>query len=192
MIIDDDTIINLNNLVTRLKQVSNPSIPWYLSRKGWGGAGHIYNLLALSKMKEALPKCMETYMLKSFRASDAMLLKCAGVAKLATQKEQTMSHCPASNLGAKGMISNSQVSFHGKKDFYPPVLLATWRVHLYYLATYCRDPKAGELAAEWSACAFGSCKQHGCTKEKNALMKSRWKEVSQNGSSKTIPLFLLQ
>ena len=192
VVIDDDTIVNINHLVARLQQVSsNPNIPWYLSRKGWGGAGHAFNSLALSKLRAILPQCLESYMLRSFRASDAMLLKCAGAAKLTLQKEQTMSHCPASNLGPKGMSSRTQATFHGKKDFYPPVLLTTWRVYLYYIATYCLDEGAAELAAEWSACAYGSCKASGCTKEKDAAMRKKWLALTDNGTAKTVPLQLL-
>ena len=182
MIGDDDTIVNLNHLAKRLRQLDS-SLPWYLSRKGWGGAGHIYSIGAMKKLMSALPKCVEKYFIRSFRASDDMLLRCAHIAHLHCHAEGTMSHCPASHLGVANMLSESQTTFHGKKDFYPPVLLTSWRVGLYYYATYCKDRRAAELAVFYSACAFGSCKQVGCTKEKNVAMLEKWTQLSNNSAA---------
>ena len=187
MIADDDTIVNLDALVNRLQQLDPVAVPWYLSRKGWGGGGHIFSSSALSALIKVLPGCVESYFVKGFRASDAMLLKCAGRAKLYTQLEDTMTHCPASHLGEQGLLSPRQMTFHGKKDFYPPVLLTTWRVGLYYYASYCKNKKAAELAVYYSACAFGSCKQHGCTKEKNAAVIDQWHTVSRNNTILSLP-----
>ncbi len=187
MIADDDTIVNLDALVDRLQQLNAEAVPWYLSRKGWGGGGHIYSSTALAAIVKVLPGCVESYFVKGFRASDAMLLKCAGRAKLHTQMEETMSHCPASHLGAGTLLSPRHMTFHGKKDFYPPVLLTTWRVALYYYASYCKQSKAAELAVYYSACAFGSCKQHGCTKEKNAQVIERWHMLSHNNTITQLP-----
>jgi hypothetical protein len=85
------------------------------------------------------------------------------------------------------MLSESQTTFHGKKDFYPPVLLTSWRVGLYYYATYCKDRRAAELAVFYSACAFGSCKQVGCTKEKNVAMLEKWTQLSNNSAASILP-----
>lgn len=186
MVADDDTIVHLPNLVKRLRQIDT-SKEYYLSRKGWGGAGHLYTVTALAKMMAVLPKCVDKYFVRGFRASDDMLLKCASVAHLFVQKEDTMSHCPASHLGKANLLSESQATFHGKKDFYPPLLLTTWRVSLYYYASYCKDDRAAELAVYYSACAFGSCKQQGCTKEKNDEMIARWRTLSRDNNITLLP-----
>lgn len=186
MIGDDDTIIQLSNLVKRIRAVDTTK-PYYFSRKGWGGAGHIYTRAALDKLIDVMPQCVDKYFIRSFRASDDMLLKCAGMAKLHNQMESTMSHCPASHLGADALLSPHQATFHGKKDFYPPILLTTWRVSLYYYASYCKSRKAAELATYYSACAFGSCKHHGCSKEKNIQMLAKWHTLSKNNSLVELP-----
>lgn len=186
MIADDDTIVQLPNLVRRLQQIDE-SKPYYLSRKGWGGAGHVYSHAAFAKLEATLPKCVDKYFVRSFRASDDMLLKCAHMAALHCQMEDTMSHCPASHLGEDNLLSPRQATFHGKKDFYPPVLLTSWRVSLYYYAAYCKHADAAKAAVYYSACAFGSCKQSGCTKEKNEQMVQSWHRVSQNNTATVLP-----
>lgn len=186
MIGDDDTILQLPNLVKRLKGI-DPTHPFYLSRKGWGGAGHVYSRVAFDRLMDVMPQCVEKYFVRSFRASDDMLLKCAHAAKLHCQMEESMSHCPASHLGVGSLLSPKQSTFHGKKDFYPPVLLTTWRVSLYYYASYCKSRQAAELAAYYSACAFGSCKHPGCTKEKNAEMLRKWRVLSRNNTLRELP-----
>lgn len=186
LVIDDDTILQLPNLVKRLQQVKVHE-PFYLSRKGWGGAGHAYTRRAMEQLIAVLPVCVDKYFIRSFRASDDMLLRCAYKAKLHCQKEASMSHCPASHVGVEYLLSPSQVSVHGKKDFYPPVQLTTWRVSLYYYAFYCRWRSAAEAAVYYSACAFGSCKQSGCTKEKNAQVLNKWARLSENNTVSILP-----
>lgn len=191
MVIDDDTIVNLNHLVKRLKGL-DASKPWYLSRRGWGGAGHLYSHEAMRRMRRALPECVDKWMVRQFRASDTMLLKCAEHAKLTRQLEHTMSHCPASRAGVEKMLSADQVTFHGKKDFYPPVVLTTFRVGLYYLASYCKDRTAAELAVFYSSCAFGNCKAPGCTKEKDQHRARVWLDFSRNNTIEMINWGALQ
>ena len=196
MIADDDTMVNINHLSDRLQHSSftsakGLSTPWYLSKKGWGGAGHIYNAEAMRRMIGVIDVCTERYLVKGFRASDAALLKCSGVAKLHAHKEDTMSHCPASHLGEGVMASPTQTTFHLKKDFYPPVALVSWKLMLYYRASYCHDRRAAKLAVEFSTCAFGNCKRAGCTKEKNAKLAEEWRALYPNSSIPTLPLWKL-
>jgi hypothetical protein len=91
--------------------------------------------------------------------------------------------------GAPILLSEKQTTFHGKKDFSPPpqVLLTTWRVGLYYYASYCKSRRAADLATFYSACAFGSCKQAGCTKQKNEWMLRQWWNVSKNSTVRVLP-----
>ena len=125
-------------------------------------------------------------MVNRFHASDAMLLKCAQHTKLKIELEASMSHCPASHLTDR-VGATSQVTMHGKKDFYPPLPLASWRLALYYSASYCHDKKALALAIDFSACAFGSCKTPGCTKEKDAAVQQRWEAMSRNNTITAMP-----
>ena len=67
LVIDDDTIVQLPNLVRRLKQVKVQE-PFYLSRKGWGGAGHAYTRQAMSQLIAVMPQCVDKYFIRSFRA----------------------------------------------------------------------------------------------------------------------------
>jgi hypothetical protein len=185
-LVDDDTIINIDHLVARVKDMKE-SVPWYLSRKGWGGAGHLYSIAAMRKVDEKMHECVDKWMIRQFRASDAMLLKCSHHLHLKEQLESTMSHCPASNVRDR-LLDKRQVTVHGKKDLYPPVLLATWRTALYYHAMYCGSVTAKDMAIKYSACAFGNCKSPGCDKNVDAARVAAWNKLSRNGTLRQLPL----
>jgi hypothetical protein len=193
MLIDDDTIVNTDALVRRISKIDS-KVPFYFSRTGWGGAGHLYTRAAMEQVRVGLSDCVERWALRQFRASDAMLLKCAHHLKLRVQKEATMSHCPAST-SIDALRNPMQVTMHGKKDFYPapapaphPMLMAAWRLGLYYLAMYCRTPGAAEAAFEWSACTYGSsCRRDGCNKELDAARAVAWRNFSHADSLLKLP-----
>lgn len=176
---DDDTVFHATGLVARL-QALDPERPFYLSQQGWGGAGHIFSRGALKRLQPVLAQCIDRWMVRQFRASDAMMVKCAELAKLERVKDVTMSHCPASNVREAGLLQPSRVSLHAKKDFYPPVLLATWRLGLYYQALYCRDEVAARWATWFSGCAFGSCKFPGCEKAHDLERQRHWNDLAAN------------
>lgn len=180
MLMDDDTIVQLDHLVNRVKLINDTQVPWYFSRKGWGGAGHLYSRNAMERVHDKLHECVDKWFVRQFRASDTLLLKCAGHLKLRTQMEGTMSHCPASSK-PELIESTRQISMHGKKDFYPPILLATWRISLYYLSMYCRSPRAMKEVVVWSACTYGaSCKRSSCDKVADERRERKWKEFSKD------------
>lgn len=186
LLADDDTIVNFDNLVQRVSKMDE-GMPWYLSRKGWGGAGHLYSRAAMARVHAQMHECVDKWMIRQFRASDTMLLKCASHLKLKAHLEGTMSHCPASHLRER--IADKQLmTLHAKKDMYPPVLLATWRMALYYHAALCHTPGAKDLAVEFSACAYGSCKSNGCDKEADRRRMVKWVRMSKNGTLARLPL----
>lgn len=188
MLIDDDTIVQLDHLVERVRHIDENQHPWYFSRRGWGGAGHLYGKKAIEILHDRLHECEHKYFVRQFRASDAMLLKCAGHLKLRDQMEHTMSHCPAATR-PENVENPHQVTMHGKKDFYPPVLKATWRVSLYYLAMYCKSPKAVKDVVKWSACTYGaSCKRATCDKVVDQRRERLWDEFSHNNTLRMLPV----
>jgi hypothetical protein len=185
LLVDDDTLVNLDHLVKRLAMLDHAE-PWYLSRKGWGGAGHVYSREAMSRVSAGMGECVDRWMIRQFRASDAMLLKCAGHLKLKMTLEPTMSHCPASHLRER-ILDKDLATLHAKKDMYPPVLLATWRSALYYYASLCRSRAAADLAIEYSACAFGSCKSAHCDKAADEEKRRKWLVLSRNETLHVLP-----
>lgn len=186
---DDDTIVQIDALVARLRslELDSRKRPLYLSQTGWGGAGHVFSRAALMKLRDTLPQCIERWMVRQFRASDAMMVKCAELAHLEKIKDPTLSHCPASNVREGGLLSPNQVTVHAKKDFYAPVLLATWRIGLYYYAMYCRSAEAAKWAVWFSGCAFGSCKHALCGKQHDVERHARWLALSKNGTLRKLP-----
>ena len=187
LLIDDDTIVSPDRLVKRLKALDIAK-PWYLSRRGWGGAGHFYSREAMRRVHANASQCVDRWMVRQFRASDTTLLKCGHHLRLNVQMEESMSHCPASTLRQR-LLDPRLASMHGKKDFYPPPLLAVWRTALYYLAAVCDSPFAKDAAVEYSACTYGaSCKTPGCDKEKDKRTAAKWAALSQNNTIKVLPL----
>jgi hypothetical protein len=187
LLIDDDTVVNFDALVKRLKEL-DPKEPHYLSRKGWGGAGHLYSREAMQRVHARISECIDKWMVRQFKASDAMLLKCADHLRLKQHLEATMTHCPASHLREAGLMNKNLATLHAKKDMYPPILLATWRSALYYLASSCQSAAAASLAVEFSACAFGSCKSAHCTKAHDDERLQKWTSLSRNNTLHTLPL----
>ena len=187
LLIDDDTIVSPDRLVKRL-QALDERRPWYLSRKGWGGAGHFYSREAMRKVYANVSDCIDRWMVRQFRASDTVLLKCGHHLRLHVQMEDTMSHCPASTLRQR-LLDPRLVTMHGKKDFYPPTKLTVWRTALYYLAAVCNNNFAKDAIIEYSACTYGaSCRTPGCDREKDRRTVAKWVSLSKNNTLTTLPL----
>lgn len=189
VVIDDDTVLQIDALAARLQQASLAprSRLVYLSQGGWGGAGHIFSRAALTKLTSVLHECVNRWMVRQFKASDAMLVKCSALARLEKISDPGLSHCPASHMREQGLLNPQQISLHAKKDFYPPVLLATWRLSLYYYAMYCKNKEAAELATWYSGCAFGSCKHVDCSKDHDKARHLKWLELSHNETLLRLP-----
>ena len=135
LLIDDDTFVNLDGLVTRLLELDGQGSRGggrYLADKGWGGAGHFFDRHAsdtlLAKMRT---KCIDPYMVRSFHASDNTLVKCAPQMNLKLSTEPYMSHCQACKV-RENMLTGRHVTMHVKRDVAKPPLLAAWRIRLYY------------------------------------------------------------
>eukprot|EP00755_Sulcionema_specki_P001410 Sspe_Gene.116857::Locus_106938_Transcript_1_1_Confidence_1.000_Length_1187::g.116857::m.116857 len=132
LLIDDDTFVNLDGLVARLREYdkSPTGSGRYLGEKGWGGAGHFFDRAASEVLLQSMhAKCVERYMVKSFHASDEALRKCAPSLGLTHIREGTMSHCQATSMRER-LLTGRHVTMHVKRDMVRPTFLAAWRMRL--------------------------------------------------------------
>eukprot|EP01059_Diplonema_ambulator_P006118 TRINITY_DN15896_c0_g1_i2.p1 TRINITY_DN15896_c0_g1~~TRINITY_DN15896_c0_g1_i2.p1 ORF type:complete len:407 (+),score=57.35 TRINITY_DN15896_c0_g1_i2:82-1302(+) len=164
LLLDDDTFVNLDGLVVKLKELDRQKSGKgrYLGERGWGGAGHLFDRTASEVLLQKIDgSCIIPYMVKSFHASDVTLQKCAPQIGLKPTVEYTMSHCGASFLRNR-MLTGRQVTMHVKRDMVKPDMLAAWRMRLYYQVVYHRNITAFKLLMKVCNCAYGSCKNTAC------------------------------
>eukprot|EP01064_Diplonema_japonicum_P017775 TRINITY_DN260_c9_g1_i1.p1 TRINITY_DN260_c9_g1~~TRINITY_DN260_c9_g1_i1.p1 ORF type:complete len:414 (+),score=69.91 TRINITY_DN260_c9_g1_i1:85-1326(+) len=183
LLLDDDTFVNLDGLVAKLKEldrVRGPLKGRYLGERGWGGAGHLFDRAASETLLRKIDSaCITPYMVKSFHASDVTLQKCTPGIGLKPIMEYTMSHCGASFLRNR-MLTGRQVTMHVKRDMVKPNMLAAWRVRLYYQVVYHRNITAYKLLMKVGNCAYGSCKNTACLGSHDKTAMEIFLEHSKN------------
>ena len=175
-VVDDDTFVNLNALVTFFQRLdkSKGNVPVYVGDRGWGGAGHFFNAMAAGILRTKLHDyCTVPHMVKKSRASDEALKKCVPAMGIQVISDRLFSHCQANNLKKK-LIRGDHISAHVKRDVTLPLSLAIFRMRLYYQVIYERNVTcAYHLLLHFGSCAYGSsCKISSCDTlhDRHALM----------------------
>eukprot|EP01061_Rhynchopus_euleeides_P037881 TRINITY_DN65181_c0_g1_i2.p1 TRINITY_DN65181_c0_g1~~TRINITY_DN65181_c0_g1_i2.p1 ORF type:complete len:434 (+),score=154.26 TRINITY_DN65181_c0_g1_i2:138-1439(+) len=185
LLVDDDTFVNLDGLVVKLKEFDSrrgARHGRYLSDKGWGGAGHFFDRQASETLLKGMRSaCIDPYMVKSFHASDETLVRCAPAMGLKTDREATMSHCHANRI-REGMLTGRHVTMHVKRDVAKPHYLAAWRMRLHYQVVYQRNLTAYKLLMKVGSCAYGGCRHGECTPQHDVTSMEIFLELSNNGT----------
>eukprot|EP00760_Papus_ankaliazontas_P035156 PhM_4_TR7640/c0_g1_i1/m.77351 len=182
VVVDDDTFINLDSMVTLMRRLDakRGGGPLYVGDHGWGGAGHFFNKPSGAVLRRSLDECVDRLMVKSFAASDVMIKKCVPTLGIATEWEKLVSHCQANFLRER-MIKGDHVSYHVKREMVEPRRLAQWRLRLYYDVVFKKNyTTAYDLLLKVGACAYGSCKNNKCDKQHDADAIAYFNELSLN------------
>ncbi|KAJ9444102.1 hypothetical protein DIPPA_11709 [Diplonema papillatum] len=184
-LVDDDTFVNLDGLVAKLRELDSRGHTQhgrYFGDRGWGGAGHLFDRAASETLLRRLDRdCIGKYMVQSFHASDVTLQKCAPSIGLKVIKEDMMSHCQATYLREK-LLTGRLVSLHTKRDMAKPDMLAAWRMRLHYQVMYHKNVTAYNLLMKVGNCAYGGCRSSLCREEHDKTKMELFLEVSHNAT----------